>query len=148
MNTVDIADISEYTNPHTSLDYIISSDKLNVKGEVMSLIDLLNIGIKGDIKIIRVYVERYMGDLYLDIWVTINNWFMNIYITKAELTNGIGVKTNDDYDSVSMKYEDKIITFNFIKDRIIKNVIIKDCKFLSVSFRIVVHRECVVMFEK
>lgn len=132
MDIVDIPDVSKHISMYTDSDYVVTTNEFDVKEETMTLVDLLNIGIKGNIKINRVYNIKFNDKLYQHINFNINNWRVNIYVTKAESINTNGINSKDVYDSVSMKHNDKIFTFSFVKDGIVKDIIIKDCTHLAI----------------
>lgn len=134
MDITDITVVSKCINKDFVSDYTVTSNHSDIDGKLITLIELLNIGIKGDIKINRVYTIQFNDKLHQHINFNINNWCVNIYVAKAESINTNGINSKDTYDSISMKHENKVFTFSFVKDGIVKDITIKNCTYLAILF--------------
>jgi hypothetical protein len=137
------SDLSTYVDPEDiNPDYSITSDKINVNGELMPVIDLLNIGIQGDIKVDRdntdiigySYNNIFVGERHTHINVIIGKWNMHIY-SKRGWSQKYMIRGYT-YDIVNMKQTGNEVKFTFIKDNFTNDDVICSIIFREADLRV------------
>lgn len=141
-NYIAASDLSTYVDPEDiNPDYSITSDKINVKGELMSMVDLLNIGIQGDIKVDRdnsdvtgyLGYRKLIGGHHTHISITIGKWHMRIY-SKRGWSGKYMIQGY--YDIVNMKQTGDEVKFTFIKDNFTNDDVICSIIFRDADLRV------------
>lgn len=135
---MDVSELSAYTIAKT--DYPVVTDKINVKGEPMLLVDLLDMGVKGNI-IIHSFSTSITSSNHkrTNIRIFIGKWYLRIvpeFVDNVRCNITYSVLPGDSYDVVNMKYTNKEVTFSFTKDDVTKYIVLKNFIALYVTMRL------------